>query len=105
VHDDGPIPHAMGTVDLDRYGDPMAYHVVADDVFFVISARFGDSGGSRFVSLNCYRRQDTDVFIGDVINLSPYTVKTVGSENGSTEPATEASGDGCLSQTGLPPQD
>jgi len=105
LHDEGPIRYAMGTVDLDQYGDPLAYHVVSGDVFSVISARFGDGAGATLWSLNCYRRSDTTVFIGDVINLSPYTVETVGSENGRTTSMSAATAEGCLAQSALPPQD
>ena len=103
--DSGPVPHAMGTVDRDEYGDPMAYHVVADDVYMVIAERLGDSSDSWLSALNCFRRKDRQVFVGDVLNLSPYTIETIGSENGSTTPRDQARGESCLAQPNVPPQE
>jgi LysM domain len=100
--DSGPRQYAMGTSTLDAFGDPQSYIVAPGDHWYNIAERFGGDG--ILWQLNCARRRDTTLYIGDVLNLSPYTIGTVGDEHGSTSPASPATAVNCLQQTGLPPQ-
>lgn len=99
--DSGPIPHAMGVVQLDADGHPARYIVAADDEHSHIARRFGfyalaTQSGSPAEGLNTYtgyltlinsvRRGESPwtLYVGDTVNLSAYTVTSVGSVNGRT---------------------
>lgn len=100
VVDTGATEFAMGETVLDSRGTPIAYIVAAGDSWTVVAERF--LMGSKLWSLNCYYFEWSELYVGDVVNLSMYRVATVGVNNGRSEPATGAQS--CLQQTGLPPQ-
>lgn len=82
-------------------GKPAVYVAVSGDSLTGLETRFG----AVWWQLNCYRRSDPgDIWVGDVINLDPYTVKTVGTEEGKYMPPNAASQASCLAQTAMPPQ-
>jgi hypothetical protein len=95
-YDYGPASGASGTTALDPDGHPVSYTAAAGDIWDTVAERFGIQDLYQF---NCVRRSSLYLYTGDVINLSPYTVTTVGSENG-----TDRSNQDCLSNSGLPEQ-
>lgn len=97
----GSRPGARGTVTVDGAGVPRAYLVAAGDSPNAVAERFG---GANIWGLNCYRRTDLHLYIGDTLNLDYYTVKTVGSENGSTVSHNAQSAAACLTQSAVPPE-
>ena len=99
--DGGQQPNAEGKTRRDAQGHVLWYTVVSGDTFNGIETRFN---AWNLWSFNCARRQDTNLFVGDVINLDPYTVASVGSEHGTTTASSPGARQGCLWQTGLPPQ-
>jgi hypothetical protein len=100
--DTGPRKGAVGQVFSDRDGHPVRYVVAPGDSWSAIATRLGGLYISR---INCVRRNpDAMVYPGDVVNLSPYTIASVGSENGSTKSDSPLVVKSCLSQTGVPPQ-
>jgi len=88
--DGGPREYAMGTVTLDDEGVPMAYLVASGDLVDFIAERFGFEGlggGSPISYVNIINqvRRGKDagfLYAGDVLNLSPYTITSIGSING-----------------------
>lgn len=97
----GPRPHAMGEVELDAEGSPARYTVAADDEWGHIATRFGlyavpPAEGRHAEGMNTYtgylttvnsvRRGDSPwiLYIGDTVNLSAFTVTTVGRINGTS---------------------
>lgn len=87
--DNGAENYATGTVTMDSSGRPAAYVVASGDVIDFIAHRFGffsDSGqGFEYLNaINQVRRggYPWTIYAGDTINLSAYTVLTVGSVNG-----------------------
>lgn len=97
--DHGPTTFAHGETILDVRGVPVAYLVAHGDAPLSVAERFGLDLG-WLLSLNCARRSSIALYDGDVLNLSMYTVTTVGSQNGGTH----GSRPDCLSQGALPPQ-
>ena len=80
--DCGPIEFATGQVALDSKGVPVAYTVASGDVWAVIAKRF-DLGVSYLNTINSVRRPDVmKVYPGDIVNLDPHTILSVGTENG-----------------------
>ncbi|KQQ07859.1 hypothetical protein [Rathayibacter sp. Leaf296] len=81
--DQGPVEHASGDAVLDDAGRPVAYLVAPDDVWTVVAERFC-LHVDYFTALNQVRRNGAaTLFAGDTLNLDPYTVTSVGSENGT----------------------
>ncbi|WP_156760002.1 hypothetical protein [Microbacterium karelineae] len=95
--DSGPRAGAQGETETDADGNPVAYHAVEGDSYASIAARFcttmfGGGDGTRHLDiLNMVRRNTmfsaggekvSTVYAGDTINLSPWTIATVGDENG-----------------------
>jgi hypothetical protein len=103
VVDLGPLPFANGEVVLNEAGEP-AYYVVADgDVWGSILDRlFPNDGG--FSKMNCHRIAGFDFWAGDIINLDPATITTVGTYHGGSEGMNQLTRDSCLQQSGIPPQ-
>lgn len=80
--DQGPRAHASGTAETDAAGRAVAYVVAPDDVWTIVAERFC-LHVDYLNALNQIRRNSAaDLYVGDVLNLSPYTVTSVGSENG-----------------------
>jgi hypothetical protein len=96
----GPGPHAMGSVALDADGHPARYTVAADDEWGHIAIRFGLSAVAPaegivadglnistgyLTTINSVRRGESPwtLYIGDTVNLSAYTVTSVGTINGT----------------------
>ncbi|WP_166864159.1 hypothetical protein [Salinibacterium sp. ZJ70] len=97
----GPGPHAMGTVALDADGHPARYTVAPDDEWGHIAARFGLSAvmptegigvdgvntyTGYLTTINSVRRGESPwtLYVGDTVNLSAFTVTSVGRINGSS---------------------
>lgn len=81
--DQGPVEHASGDAVLDDAGRPVAYLVAPDDVWTVVAERFC-LHVDYINALNQVRRNGAaTLFAGDTLNLDPYTVTSVGSENGT----------------------
>lgn len=91
---------ARGTVTLDGAGVPRSYLVAQGDTFTEVTDRFG---GANLWGLNCYRRSDTTLYAGDILNLDKYTVATVGTENGSVASPKSPTATSCLTQSSAPP--
>lgn len=103
--DSGPRSGAQGETVTDADGNPVAYHAVDGDTMPGIAGRFcatmyGGGDGTRWLGvLNIIRRSagisgGGDVYAGDTINLSPWTIASVGDENGQVhnfDPATDFS--------------
>lgn len=80
--DRGAREHANGEVVSDDVGRPVAYIVAPDDVWTVVAERLC-LHVDYINSLNQVRRNSAaTLYAGDTLNLSPYTVTSVGSENG-----------------------
>lgn len=80
--DRGPVEHASGDAVLDDAGRPVAYLVAPDDVWTVVAERFC-LHVDYINALNQVRRnRASTLFAGDTLNLDPYAVTSVGSENG-----------------------
>lgn len=80
--DQGPREHATGEAVADDAGRPVAYVVAPDDVWTVVAERFC-LHVDYINALNQVRRNPAfTLHSGDTLNLSPYTVTSVGSENG-----------------------
>jgi hypothetical protein len=85
--DNGSMPHARGAVTLSKSGVPLSYEVVAGDNEMSIAGRFG-LNFEQLIQINFVRRDcEADgladgMFIGDVVNLDPHTLLSVGSEHG-----------------------
>ncbi len=79
--DTGPMPYAHGAATLDGAGVPVAYTVAANDNVESISSRFCvDEIWLHWV--NAVRRNGTELYAGDVINLDAHTILSVGDQNG-----------------------
>jgi LysM repeat protein len=80
--DQGPDEFASGEVTLDDSGRPVAYTVAAGDTWSAVADRFC-LHPDYINALNQVRRNRAfELYVGDTLNLSPYTVTSVGSENG-----------------------
>ncbi|TPX05852.1 LysM peptidoglycan-binding domain-containing protein [Schumannella luteola] len=87
--DAGPREYAIGTATLDARGVAVAYTVGSGDILDFVAERFG-LPGPYIVALNQIRRGATGMlWEGDVLNLDPYTIASVGTINGEVlhEPA------------------
>ena len=83
VVDGGPRHGARGSTTTNPEGDLASYTVVADDSFEGIRDRFA-LDDYVLIDLNSVRRDNPfAVYVGDVINLDPTTITTVGSQNGA----------------------
>ena len=90
--DTGPRPGANGSVGADGNGNPMAYAVAEGDDMRSIAERFCIGSNPEVLDqLNSIRRTSlyssegktpATVHPGDTLNLSPYTVASVGDEQG-----------------------
>jgi hypothetical protein len=78
----GARANASGEAMLDDEGRPVAYVVAPDDLWADVADRFC-LHPDYINALNQVRRNGAfELYVGDTLNLSPYTVTTVGSENG-----------------------
>lgn len=91
LRDLGSIDHATGETTVNEDGEPVAYLAAPGDTMHAIAARFCIEPYSYLERLNQIRRGDSGalypassmtVYAGDTINLDPYTIATVGDENG-----------------------
>lgn len=95
LRDIGPIEHATGETTFDDEGQPVSYVAAAGDTMFGIAVRFCLGNDYPYLEqINAIRRGETgellnllngptmEVYPGDTINLNPYTIATVGDENG-----------------------
>jgi LysM repeat protein len=73
---------AEGTVMKNATGIPETYTVAANDDFNTIADRLGLNPGYLY-TLNMVRRADLELYVGDVLNLDPDHIATVGDENGA----------------------
>lgn len=87
--DNGPENYATGTVTLDSAGHPAAYVVASGDVIDYIAERFGffAPSGEGFAYLNTINQVRRGgypwaLYAGDTLNLSAYTIRTVGDTDG-----------------------
>lgn len=81
LHDRGPREGANGTATLDETGQPVAYVVAAGDTFEGVEVRFC-TPGFYLEFVNSIRRGTLDLYTGDTVNLSAYTITSVGDVNG-----------------------
>jgi len=80
--DSGPIDGARGTTTVSSDGELASYTVAANDEFEKILARFGIDA-QVLINLNAVRRVNIFyLYTGDILNLDPHTITTVGTENG-----------------------
>lgn len=86
--DCGPIPFATGTTTVSADGVPVAYTVADGDVWNIIAKRF-DLGAAYLYGINAVRRTGIAVYPGDVINMDPSTITSVGSQDGVVADHTE----------------
>jgi hypothetical protein len=82
--DNGPSAYAMGTTTTDRNGVPVAYVVAPGDDISYITDRFGFESHDYLDTINQVRRggYPFPLYAGDTLNLSAFTVTSVGSING-----------------------
>lgn len=87
--DNGPANYAQGTVTLDASGHPATYVVASGDVIDYIADRFGffSPTGAPFDYLNTINQvrrggYPWNLYAGDTLNLSAYTITSVGTING-----------------------
>jgi hypothetical protein len=92
--DNGPEPHAMGTVTTDAHGVPASYRAAPDDLTDFIAERFGfferqddpsyNSGINYLNTINQVRRggYPWTLYAGDTLNLSAFTITSVGDQDG-----------------------
>ncbi|HLS24313.1 MAG TPA: hypothetical protein VK063_00390 [Beutenbergiaceae bacterium] len=91
LRDVGPIARATGEAIYDDDGQPVAYVAAPGDTMRAIAARFCIDHYPYLEWINAIRRGDRTsimdtasmtLYAGDTINLNPYTIATVGDENG-----------------------
>lgn len=99
--DGGPIDGARGTTTFDSDKHPVSYTVAPGDSLDKVDERFTLPA---LYYLNCARRGSFDLWAGDILNLSPYTIATVGTENGSSTRVDKETRKGCLANPGVPEQ-
>jgi hypothetical protein len=86
--DNGRMPHARGVTHFSKSGVPLSYTVVTGDTEIAIAARFGLPSFEQLFQDNFVRRcplangDPSQLFVGDIVNLDPHTITTVGSEHG-----------------------
>ncbi|WP_168627665.1 hypothetical protein [Cryobacterium sp. BB307] len=81
LRDTGPRPYATGDVKTDEAGKPASYTVAAGDTMISVAERFCIYHHYLYM-MNAVRRGSHELFVGDTLNLNPYTVETVGDING-----------------------
>jgi hypothetical protein len=94
-HDRGPTVMAHGVVSLSAAGVPETYQVASGDDYSYVAARLGLSE-PYLATLNSVRRTGFDLYVGDILNLDPTRIASVGDENGAV--AHEALPDGAPTQ-------
>ena len=77
----GPRPYANGTAEYDANSVPVAYTVSSHDTIESIGARFCLSPQYLFL-MNLVRRDDSSLYVGDVLNLDAHSILSVGDQNG-----------------------
>jgi hypothetical protein len=84
MRDLGTREYAMGEATFNKQGKPASYVVVAGDAEIAISQRFCLTREELWGVLNVVRfcKAGYDIQPGDVLNLDPATVDTVGKRNG-----------------------
>ncbi|MGC0252302.1 hypothetical protein [Pseudactinotalea sp. Z1748] len=91
LRDVNPIDGARGEAIHDEHDQPVAYVAAPGDTMSAIAARFCIDHYPYLEWINAIRRGEgtsiTDtgsmpVYAGDTLNLDPYTIATVGDENG-----------------------
>jgi len=80
--DGGPRDGASGVAAYDEDGQPVAYAVAPGDNFESVELRFC-TPGFYLEFVNSVRRGSLALFGGDTLNLSPYTITSVGDVNGA----------------------
>jgi len=87
--DNGPANYAQGTVTLDASGHPASYVVASGDIIDYIAQRFGffSPTGAAFDYLNTINQvrrggYPWPLYAGDTLNLSAFTITSVGTING-----------------------
>ncbi|MDN3309315.1 LysM domain-containing protein [Microbacterium oryzae] len=89
----GPVDGGTGDVILNAEGEPAAYVVAEGDTTYAIAERFCFGTAAYLEEINSIRRNgawapmsDEDgtfvIFPGDTLNLDPYTIASVGDEQG-----------------------
>lgn len=81
-HDSGPAADAQGTVTTNGAGVPESYTVASGDDFNHVADRLGLVPGYLF-TLNMVRHSDLTLYVGDVLNLDPTHIASVGLEDGA----------------------
>ncbi|MEE6282835.1 hypothetical protein [Georgenia sunbinii] len=92
LRDVGPIAGATGEVTYDEDDQPVAYVAAPGDTMQAIATRFCIDHYPYLEWINAIRRGDATsvldldgsmpLYAGDTINLDPYTIASVGDENG-----------------------
>ncbi|GAA3663430.1 hypothetical protein [Microbacterium marinilacus] len=85
LRDSGPRAGAQGEVTVDENGDPTSYLVVEGDDIQSVAQRFClPAIEFDYLNLiNAVRRERLGpLYPGDTLNLSPYTITTVGDQDG-----------------------
>ncbi|MEE6297252.1 hypothetical protein [Georgenia wangjunii] len=92
LRDVGPINRATGEAIYNDDGQPVAYVAATGDTMHAIAARFCIDHNPYLEWINAIRRGEgtsmldpagsMPLYAGDTINLDPYTIATVGDENG-----------------------
>jgi hypothetical protein len=81
--DSGPREYAIGEGQYDESGTPSFYIVGSGDLIEFVAERLG-LHSAYLVTINQVRRGTTGVlWEGDVLNLNPQTITSVGTINGS----------------------
>ena len=78
--DGGAIEHATGTANYVD-GTLLSYTVASDDNLEHVATRFSLSY-LLLMSINAVRRDTTELFIGDTVNLSAFHMFSIGDQNG-----------------------
>ncbi|PWD49532.1 hypothetical protein C8046_01170 [Serinibacter arcticus] len=93
LRDLGPRPQATGEATVDDAGLPVAYRAAEGDVLAAVAERFCIDHYPYLEWINAIRRGSASsmhdlgqgampLYAGDTINLDPFTIATVGDENG-----------------------
>lgn len=91
LRDVGPIDGARGEAVYDEREQPVAYVAAPGDTMSAVAARFCIDHYPYLEWINAIRRGDgtsvvgagsMTLYAGDTLNLDPYTIATVGDENG-----------------------
>lgn len=80
--DAGARQYAEGAATLSSEGVPIAYEVASGDIMDFVAERFA-LDGNYLVTINQIRRGYTgNLYVGDILNLDPRTITSVGNING-----------------------